>query len=75
MAKATKTTKKTPVLTDKSYDELKAELTTIQTELAEAKRSHAARELSNTGRLRELRVSIARIQTVLNVKAREEEKV
>lgn len=75
MAKTTKTAKKAPVLESKSHDELKAELTTAQTELAEAKRSHAARELSNTSRLRELRVSIARIQTALNVKAREEEKV
>jgi len=75
MATSTKTTKKAPILTSKSHDELKAELVTAQTELAETKRSHAARELSNTGRLRELRVSIARIQTALNVKAREEEKV
>lgn len=76
MASAKKVTpKKASDLMSKSQDELQTELINAQTELVETKRSHAARELSNTGRLRELRVLIAQIKTALAAKRKEEEKV
>jgi ribosomal protein L29 len=65
-------TKKSPktklsVVADlKTPDELRAALITAQSELIDTKRSHAARELANTARLKELRVQIARIQTRLS---------
>ena len=53
-------------LTEKTTDELKADLIVAQTDLVAAKRSHAARELANTARIKELRVTIARIKTALS---------
>lgn len=50
----------------KTSDELRAALVAAQSELIDTKRSHAARELANTARLKELRVQIARIQTRLS---------
>lgn len=50
----------------KNNEELQTALLTAQSELVEAKRSHAARELANTRRLKELRIQIARIKTALN---------
>ena len=55
----------------KTTDELKAGLLAAQIELTEVKRSHAARELANTQRPRELRVQIARIKTALNKSVKE----
>ncbi len=77
MAKATtkKTTKKTVVdLTKKTTSELASLLVTAQTDLIEAKRSHAARELVSTARITELRKQIARIKTATTLQAKEEKK-
>ena len=75
---ATKTTKKTTKkevdLTKKTIAELNAELITTQTDLVEAKRSHAARELVSTVRIKDLRRQVARIKTVLSHKVKEETK-
>lgn len=71
--KTTKTADKA-VSEMKTADEMKTALLVAQTELVEAKRSHASRELANTGRLKELRVHIARINTALNNPAKSEEK-
>lgn len=60
---AQKKSAKAPV---KNLDELAASITKLQAELAEAKRSHASRELANTRRLKELRQAIARHKTALN---------
>lgn len=75
MAKVTKkTTKKEVDLTKKTVAELNAELITTQTDLVEAKRSHAARELVSTVRIKDLRRQVARIKTVLSHKVKEETK-
>ncbi len=75
MAKVTKkTTKKEVDLTKKTVAELNAELITTQTDLVEAKRSHAARELVSTVRIKDLRRQVARIKTVLTQKSKEETK-
>lgn len=75
MAKVTKkTTKKEVDLTKKTVAELNAELITVQTDLVEAKRSHAARELVSTVRIKDLRRQVARIKTVLTHKVKEETK-
>ncbi|MEK7620816.1 MAG: 50S ribosomal protein L29 [Patescibacteria group bacterium] len=75
MAKVTKkTTKKEVDLTKKTIAELNAELITTQTDLVEAKRSHAARELVSTVRIKDLRRQVARIKTVLSQKSKEETK-
>lgn len=57
----------------KTSDELRAELVSAQTDLVESRRSHASRELSNTGRIQELKKHIARIKTALG-QAKEENK-
>ena len=75
MAKVTKkTTKKEVDLTKKTIAELNAELITTQTDLVESKRSHAARELVSTVRIKDLRRQVARIKTVLSQKSKEETK-
>ncbi|MDO8336290.1 MAG: 50S ribosomal protein L29 [Candidatus Saccharibacteria bacterium] len=75
MAKVTKkTTKKEVDLSKKTVAELNAELITTQTDLVEAKRSHAARELVSTVRIKDLRRQVARIKTVLSHKVKEETK-
>lgn len=75
MAKVTKkTTKKEVDLTKKTVAELNAELITTQTDLVEAKRSHAVRELVSTVRIKDLRRQVARIKTVLSQKSKEETK-
>lgn len=63
--------KKAAVTDMKNIDELRSGLLTAQSELVEAKRSHAARELANTEKLKELRVQIARIKTALNSATKE----
>lgn len=50
---------------EKSVEELKGVLATKKRELVEMKREHAAGELSNPRKLRELRREIARINTVI----------
>lgn len=75
MAKVTKkTTKKAVDLTKKTAAELASELITVQTDLVDAKRSHAARELVSTVRIKELRRQIARIKTMQSKQAKEETK-
>lgn len=75
MAKVTKKTTKVNVdLTKKTVAELNADLITTQTDLVEAKRSHAARELVSTVRIKDLRRQVARIKTVLSHKIKEETK-
>lgn len=69
MAKNT-TTKVTPA----TKDELHASLVKIQTELVEAKRTHASKELANTRKISDLRRSIARTKTALSSLKRQEEK-
>lgn len=70
-----KTTKKVVVdLSKKTISELASELVTTQTDLVEAKRSHAARELVSTARITELRKQIARIKTAMSLRAKEEKK-
>lgn len=68
MADKKKTTKKAQKLdaAKLSADELRTKLITLESDLTEAHKSHAARELTNTNRLRELRKEIARINTALN---------
>lgn len=58
-------------LVQKTTDELKADLLVAQNNLVEAKRSHAARELANTARIKELRVEVARIKTALSTQTAE----
>ncbi len=74
----TKTTKKTAKkvvdLTKKTVAELHSELITTQTDLVDAKRSHAARELVSTVRIKELRRQVARIKTALSHQMKEETK-
>lgn len=65
---------KASIASMKTTDELQAGLVAAQIELAEVKRSHAARELANTQRPRELRVQIARIKTALRKARKAEEK-
>jgi ribosomal protein L29 len=75
MAKVTKKTAAKKVdLTKKTTAELASELITTQTDLVEAKRSHATRELVSTVRIKELRRHIARIKTVQSHQAKEENK-
>lgn len=71
---ATKKTVKKATSTQKTVDELKADLLVAQNDLVEARRSHASRELANTTRLRDLRVQIAQIKTTLVQIAKSEEK-
>lgn len=75
---AKKPTKKTTIkkvdLTKKTAAELASELVTVQTDLVEAKRSHAARELVSTARITELKKQIARIKTAVTLQAKEEKK-
>lgn len=74
-AKVTKKTAKKEVdLTKKTVAELNAELITTQTDLVDAKRSHAARELVSTVRIKELRRQIARIKTAISHREKEENK-
>lgn len=74
---ATTKTKKKVVKKDfatQTIDALQAELVTVKSDLNDAKKSHAARELVSTARITELRRNIARIKTQLSVKAKEETK-
>jgi ribosomal protein L29 len=59
-------------ITKLGVDELRTKLITLESDLTEAHKSHAARELANTNRLRELRKDIARINTALNTNHNEE---
>ena len=52
-------------LRKKSLADLKVQLLSTQRELAEARRSHAARELVNPVQLKSLRKEIARLHTLI----------
>ena len=58
-------------LMEKSEVELTQELEKLRKDLFEAKMNFHARRLENTSSMREMRRSIARIQTVLAQKAKE----
>jgi ribosomal protein L29 len=60
------TAKKAASIDMKNADELKAGILAAQSDLVEARQSHASRELANTERLKELRVLIAQLKTALN---------
>jgi len=52
-------------LSDKSVEELRAELVTRKKELFNLRFQNATNQLDNTARIREVRKNIARIQTVM----------
>jgi len=52
-------------LSDKSVEELRAELITRKKELFNLRFQNATNQLDNTARIREVRKNIARIQTVM----------
>ena len=64
--------KKDKYLTDlrsKSADELKSELIAAKKELFNLRFQNATNQLDNTGRIKEVRKNIARIQTIMTEKA------
>ncbi|MCR5486642.1 MAG: 50S ribosomal protein L29 [Lachnospiraceae bacterium] len=65
--------KKDKFLTDlrsKNAEELKDELTAAKKELFNLRFQNATNQLDNTGRIREVRKNIARIQTIMTEKDR-----
>ena len=52
----------------KSIDELSAELTDAKKELFNLRFQNATNQLENTGRIKEVRTNIARIQTLITEK-------
>ncbi|MBQ1548691.1 MAG: 50S ribosomal protein L29 [Lachnospiraceae bacterium] len=56
-------------LRSKSVEELKAELVDAKKELFNLRFQNATNQLDNTGRIREVRKNIARIQTAMTLKA------
>ena len=56
-------------LKSKSVDELNTELVDAKKELFNLKFQNATKQLENTGRIKEVRRNIARIQTVIAEKA------
>ncbi len=70
-----KTTTKAPSKKDfktQTLEQLQSELISMQTDLVDAKRSHAARELVSTVRIKDLRRTVARIKTAISLKKKEE---
>ncbi len=59
---------KTKDLIDKSVTELTEELVSLQEQLFKAKMQLSARQLDNTSLLRTLRLSIARVKTLISQK-------
>lgn len=64
-----KTNKYLEDLRGKSADELNAELVAAKKELFNLRFQNATNQLENTGRIKEVRKNIARIQTVITQKA------
>ena len=64
-----KTSKYLEDLRTKSVAELDAELTAAKKELFNLRFQNATNQLENTGRIKEVRRNIARIQTVITQKA------
>ena len=58
-------------LNKKDANELKNELTSAKKELFNLRFQNATNQLDNTARIKEVRKNIARIQTVITIKARE----
>ena len=65
-----KTNKYLDELKAKSVDELQTELVSAKKELFNLKFQNATNQLENTGRIKEVRKNIARIETVIAAKAR-----
>lgn len=59
-------------LVEKTSKDLEADLADLRKQLFEAKMAFHSRKLENTSSLREIKKSIARIQTILRQKATEE---
>ena len=59
-------------LMTKSAGELKDELTAAKKELFNLRFQNATNQLDNTARIKEVRKNIARIETVINAKAKAE---
>ena len=57
-------------LSDKSVEELRAELTSTKKELFNLRFQNATNQLDNTARIGEVRKNIARIQTVMTQRAK-----
>ena len=55
-------------LRTKSIDELSAELTDAKKELFNLRFQNATNQLENTGRIKEVRTNIARVQTLITEK-------
>lgn len=72
--KTIKSTVTTKDLRGQSVAELNDTLKTVRADLAEAKRSHAAGELVNPQVLGMFKKTIARVQTLIAEKMREEER-
>ncbi len=64
-----KTSKYLEDLRTQSADELKAQLTEAKKELFNLRFQNATNQLDNTGRIKEVRKNIARIQTIITEKA------
>lgn len=58
-------------LRGKSYEDLQNDLVDAKKELFNLRFQNATNQLDNTARIREVRKNIARIQTVITVKAKE----
>jgi len=65
-----KSTKYLESLSDKSVEELKAELVSTKKELFNLRFQNATNQLDNTARIGEVRKNIARIQTVMTQRAK-----
>jgi len=68
-----KTSKYLEDLKTKSVAELDAELTAAKKELFNLRFQNATNQLENTGRIKEVRRNIARIQTVMTQKTKDAE--
>ena len=64
-----KTSKYLEDLRTQSAEELKAQLTEAKKELFNLRFQNATNQLDNTGRIKEVRKNIARIQTIITEKA------
>ena len=65
-----KTNKYVEELLAKSSEELQTELVTAKKELFNLKFQNATNQLDNTARIKEIRINIARIQTVITQNAK-----
>ena len=68
-----KTTGYVKELMGKSADELQKDLVSAKKELFNLRFQNATNQLENTGRIKEVRRNIARIQTVISAKSKDAE--